>query len=84
MRLTEVRAPVATSNRKDGKFGNNDSGTDGGRNFFGGLDTETDVALAVANDHNGLESSSLTGTSLLLHGFDLSDSVRIRALEVSR
>jgi hypothetical protein len=29
------------------------------------------VAFAVANDHNGLETGSLTGTGLLLDGFDL-------------
>ena len=71
MRFTEVGTPVSTSNRKDGEFGNDNGGTNGGCDFFGGLDSETDVTFVVANDHDGLESSSLTGTSLFLDGFDL-------------
>ena len=71
VRFTKVGAPVPSSNREDGEFGNDDGGTDSSCDFLGGLDTETDVAFAVANDHNSLESSSLTGTGLLLDGFDL-------------
>lgn len=74
MGFTKVGTPVASSNGQDGKFGNDDGGPDGSCDFFRCLDTETDVALAVANDHNGLESGSLTGTSLLLDGFDLGKS----------
>jgi hypothetical protein len=29
------------------------------------------VAFAIADDHDGLESGALTGSSLLLDGFDL-------------
>ena len=71
MRLTEVGTPITTSDGKDGEFGNDDGSTDGGCDFFGGLDPESDVTLAVANDHDGLESSSLPGTSLLLDWLDL-------------
>ncbi len=71
MRFTEVGTPVASSDGKDGEFGDDDSGTNGSCDFFGGLDTETDVAFAVSNDHDGLESGTLTGTGLLLDGFDL-------------
>lgn len=83
MRLTEVGTPVATSDGKDGEFGDDDGGTDGGSDFFGGLDSETDVTLAVTDDHDGLESGSLTGTSLLLHGFDLYMSGQPRVLQLS-
>lgn len=71
VRLTEVGTPVASSNGQNGEFGDDDGGTDGSCDFFGGLDTETDVTLAVTNDHDGLEPGSLTGTGLLLDGFDL-------------
>lgn len=71
MRLTKVGAPITSSNGKNGEFGNDDGGSDRGCDFFGGLDAQTDVSFAVADDHDGLESSTLTGTSLLLDGFDL-------------
>lgn len=73
VRLTEVGAPVASSDGEDGEFGDDDGGADGGRDFLRGLDAETDVALAVANDHDGLESGTLTGAGLLLDGFDLEE-----------
>lgn len=71
VRLTEVGTPVATTNGHDGELGNDDGSTDGGRDFLGRLDAETDVALAVANDDDGLEARTLTGTGLLLHWLDL-------------
>lgn len=71
MGLTEVGTPVATSDRKDRKFGNDDSSTDGGGDFLGGLDSQTNVAIAVTDDNDGLEPGALTGTSLLLDGLNL-------------
>jgi len=71
VRLTEVGTPVTTPNRKDRKFGNDDSSTDGRGDFLGGLDSQTDVATAVTDDNDCLEPSALTGTGLLLDGLDL-------------
>ena len=71
MRLAKVRAPVAAADREDGELSNYDGGADGGGNFFGGLDAETDVALGVADDDNGLEAGALAGAGLLLDGLDL-------------
>jgi hypothetical protein len=71
VRLTKVGTPVTTSNGDDGQLGDNDSSSDSSGDFLGSLDTETDVALGVTNDDNGLESGSLTGTGLLLDGLDL-------------
>lgn len=68
---TEVGAPVTTSNGDDTELGDDDGGTDGGRDFLRGLDTEADVALGVANDDDGLEPGPLTGTGLLLDWLDL-------------
>lgn len=71
MWFTERRAPVSSPNRQDAQLGDYDGGADGRRYFFGGLDTETDVAFGVADDDNGFESGALTGAGLLLHGLDL-------------
>jgi hypothetical protein len=69
--FTEVGAPVAAADREDGELGDDDGCADGGSNFFGGLDAETDVAFGVTNDDDGLEAGALAGAGLLLHGFDL-------------
>lgn len=68
---TEVGAPVTTTDGDDAELGDDDGGTDGSSDFLGGLDTETDVALGVTNDDDGLEPGALTGTGLLLDGLDL-------------
>ena len=77
MRLTKVGTPVTSPDGQDGELGNGDGGTDSGSNFLGGLDTETDVALRVTNDNDGLETGTLTGTGLLLDGLDLLGGMRI-------
>lgn len=45
VRLTEVGTPVASSNGQDGQLGDDDGGADGGRDFLGGLNPETDVTF---------------------------------------
>lgn len=69
--LTKVGTPISSSHGDDAQLGDDDGGTDGGGDLLGSLDAEADVALGVANDDNGLESGSLTGTGLLLDGLDL-------------
>lgn len=71
MRLTEVGAPVTSSDRDDRDLCNDDSGADGRGDFLGGLDAETDVTGRVTNENDGLESGTLTGACLLLDGLDL-------------
>ena len=71
VRLTEVGAPVTSSDGDDGELGDDDGGADGSCDFLGGLDTETNVALRVTNDDDGLETGALTGTGLLLDRLDL-------------
>ena len=71
VRSTQVGTPVTTTDGDDAQLGDDDGGTDGSGDFLGGLDAETDVALRVTNDDNGLESGALTGTGLLLDGLDL-------------
>lgn len=71
MRLTEVGTPVTTTDGHDTELGDDDGGADGSSDFLGRLDSETDVAVAVADDDNGLETCALTGAGLLLDGLDL-------------
>ena len=71
MRLTKVGAPVSATDGEDSELGDGDSSADGGSNFLGGLDSETDVALTVTDENDGLETGTLTGTGLLLDGLDL-------------
>lgn len=68
---TKVGSPVTTTDGDDAQLGDDDGSTDGGGNLLGGLDAETDVALGVTNDDNGLETGTLTSTGLLLDGLDL-------------
>lgn len=71
VRLTKVGTPVTATDGENSELGNDDGGTDGGSDFLGGLDSETDVALRVTDDNDGLETGTLTGTGLLLDGLDL-------------
>jgi hypothetical protein len=75
VRLTEVGTPVTSSDGDDAELGDDDGGADGGRDFLGGLDTETNVALRVTDDDDGLEAGTLTSTGLFLDGLDLHDLV---------
>ena len=71
VRLAQVGAPETAADGDDAELGDDDGSADGGGNLLGGLDAETDVALGVTNDDNGLETGALTGTGLLLDGLDL-------------
>lgn len=71
MRKTKVGAPVTTTDGDNAELGDDDGGTNSSRDFLGGLDAETDVALGVTDDNDGLEAGTLTGTGLLLDGLDL-------------
>lgn len=71
VRLTKVGTPVTSADGENSELGDGDSGTDGSSDFLRGLDTETDVALRVTDEDDGLEAGTLTGTGLLLDGFDL-------------
>lgn len=82
MWLTEVGAPVTSSDWDDGELGDDDGGADGCGDFLGGLDAETDVAGRVTDDNDGLEAGALTGTGLLLDWLDLWARVSPRVLRI--
>jgi hypothetical protein len=71
VRKTQVCTPVSSSNWQNAQLGDDNSSADGSCDFLGGLNTETNVSLRVTDDNDGLESSTLTGTSLLLDRLDL-------------
>jgi hypothetical protein len=71
VRLTKIGTPVSSSDWNDAEFGNDDGGADGSGDFLGGLDSETYMSLRVSDDNDGLESSPLTSTGLLLDRLDL-------------
>lgn len=71
VRLTKVGTPVTTTDRHHRQLRDDDGGADSSRHFLGGLDSQTDVTLAVANDDDGLEAGTLTGAGLLLDRLDL-------------
>lgn len=73
--FTKSGTPVTSSDGDDGELGEDDSTTDGGRDFLGALDTQTDVAVEVTDGDESLETGALTGTSLLLDGHDLHDFI---------
>lgn len=75
VRSTQVGTPVTSSDWDDGQLGDDDGSLDGGSNFLGGLDTQTNVTVGVTNDDNSLHSGSLTGSGLLLDRSDLHDLV---------
>lgn len=71
MGKTQVGAPVAPTDGNHAQLSNDNSRTDSRGHLLGSLDAETDVALRVADDNNGLEPGPLTGPGLLLDGLDL-------------
>jgi len=81
--FTKFGTPVTSSNWNNRQLSQNDSCSDGVGNFFGALDSESDVSVVVTNNDGGLESGSLTGSGLFLDWLDLEDFVfQSRAKEV--
>jgi hypothetical protein len=68
---TDLVTPETTPDGNDGQLGQDDGAADGGSDFLGALDTETDVAVGIADGNKSLEAGALTGTGLLLDGHDL-------------
>lgn len=75
VRVTERSTPVTSSNRDDREFGEDDGATDGGGDFLGALNTESDVPVKITDGNERLEACPLTGARLLLHGHDLHDLI---------
>jgi len=74
-------SPVSTTDGNDIEFGAGDGTTNGGGDFAGALDSESDVTRGISDGDEGLESGALSGTALLLDGHDLHDLVLELVLE---
>lgn len=75
VRFTKFGTPVSSSDWNNRKLSQNNSRSDGVGDFFGTLDSESDVSGVISDDDGGLESSSLTGSGLFLNRFDFQDFV---------
>ena len=73
--LSNLVPPVPSPNGNNRELGQYNCAANGGGDFLAALDAETDVAIAVSDDDEGLETRALTGTSLFLHRHDLHDLV---------
>ena len=71
MGFTESSTPVTSPDGDDGELGEDNGATNGGGDFLGALDAETDVTLAITDGNECLETGALTGAGLLLDGHDL-------------
>ena len=56
MWVSKLGTPVASSDRDDGKLGQDDSGSNSIGDFFGALDAEANMSLVITNHNGGLES----------------------------
>ena len=52
--LSNLVAPISSSHRNNGKFGQDDSPSDCGGNFFGTFHPKTNVAIAISNSNECL------------------------------
>ena len=75
MRRTEVGTPITTTDWDNRKLGKDDCTADSRRDFLCALDTETNMAVRVPNGNECLETSTLAGASLFLHGHNLHDFI---------
>ena len=80
MWLTEVGAPVTSPDGNNAELGDDNGGANGGSDFLGGLDTKTNMALRISNNHDSLEAGTLTGAGLLLDGLDLNGNTHVNQL----
>jgi hypothetical protein len=71
MWFLELGTPITSSDRDNGKFGGDDSTSDGSGDFLCAFDAQTDVTIGITDCDECLESSSLTGTGLLLDRHNL-------------
>lgn len=75
MRLPDLVTPVSPPDGDNRELSKDDPTANGGSNFLAALHAEPDVTIVVADDDEGLEPGSLTGTGLLLDRHDLHDLV---------
>lgn len=72
---SELGTPISTANRDSVHLGGDDGTADGGGDFLGALNTQSDVAVQVTDDDPGFKASALTSVGLLLDGGDLHEFI---------
>lgn len=75
MYISDLVSPVSSSDWDKVELGILKSVLDGNLYLLSDLNTESDVSVSVSDSDDGLESSSLTGSSLLLDRHDFHDFV---------
>jgi len=66
MRLTNFVSPISLSDGDEILLSNFESFLDGSLDFFGNLDSDSNVASLVSDCNNSLHSGSLSSLGLLL------------------
>jgi hypothetical protein len=82
MDSTNLGTPISSSDWDNVALGVNESSLDGNLDFLGNLDTNTNMTLSVSTSNDSLESGSLSGLGLLLHGENAHDLVGELVLDV--
>lgn len=59
---SDLVTPVSSADWDNGELGSNDSSADGGSNFFGALDSKSDVSGVISDSNESLEAGTLSGT----------------------
>jgi len=75
MDSTDLGTPITSSYWDNVNLGIDQGTLDGNLNFLSALDTNTNVTSLITGGNNSLESCSLTGLGLLLHGQDAHDLI---------
>jgi hypothetical protein len=75
MDSTDLGTPITSSYWDNVNLGIDQGTLDGNLNFLSALDTNTNVTSLITSGNNSLESCSLTGLGLLLHGQDAHDLI---------
>lgn len=66
MWFTQCSTPVASANGDHRQFGEDDSAADGGGDFLGALDTESDMSVEITDGDERFEPCTLTCAGLFL------------------
>lgn len=71
MWLADLVAPVTQAHWDDRKLSKHDGPSNGRGHFFGALDSQSHMPVAITNSHYSLEAGPLPSPCLLLHWHDL-------------
>lgn len=73
--FTKGSAPVTSPHRDHSQFGQDDSAADGGSDFLGAFNTQSDMSVEITDSDKGFEPCALAGAGLLLNRHDFHDFV---------